>query len=72
MHIHYQIFDKDECILRDVTYDLTVGESFSSALEKRGVAFPKLLINMVKTSELTGNLTEVLDDMSAYFTRAIR
>lgn len=55
-------------ILRDVTYDLTVGESFSSSLEKRGNAFPKLLINMVKASELTGELPEALDDMVNYYT----
>ena len=55
-------------ILRDVTYDLTVGENFSSALEKRGPAFPKLLINMVKASELTGELPEALDDMVNYYT----
>lgn len=57
-------------ILRDVTYDLTVGESFSSALEKRGKAFSKLLINMVKASELTGELPEALDDMVKYYTEA--
>lgn len=57
-------------ILRDLTYDLTVGESFSSALEKRGNAFPKLLINMVKASELTGELPEALDDMVNYYTEA--
>lgn len=57
-------------ILRDVTYDLTVGESFSSALEKRGNAFSKLLINMVKASELTGELPEALDDMVNYYTEA--
>lgn len=55
-------------ILRDVTYDLTVGESFSVALDKRGNAFPKLLINMVKASELTGELPEALDDMVNYYT----
>ena len=57
-------------ILRDVTYDLTVGENFSTALDKRGVAFPKLLINMVKASELTGELPEALDDMVQYYTEA--
>ena len=57
-------------ILRDVTYDLTVGESFSRALEKRGSAFPKLLINMVKASELTGELPETLDDMVNYYTES--
>lgn len=55
-------------VLREITYDLTVGESFSSALEKRGNAFPKLLINMVKASELTGELPEALDDMVNYYT----
>lgn len=55
-------------ILREVTYDLTVGESFSTSLEKRGNAFPKLLINMVKASELTGELPEALDDMVNYYT----
>ena len=57
-------------ILREVTYDLTVGESFSVALEKRGPAFPKLLINMVKAAELTGELPEALDDMVVYYTEA--
>ncbi len=55
-------------ILREVTYDLTRGESFSSALDKRGRSFPKLLINMVKASELTGELPETLDDMVEYYT----
>lgn len=55
-------------ILREVTYDLTVGESFSTALDKRGRSFPKLLINMIKASELTGELPEALDDMVEYYT----
>lgn len=57
-------------ILREVTYDLTIGENFSIALEKRGAAFPKLLINMVKAAELTGQLPETLDDMVEYYTEA--
>lgn len=57
-------------ILREVTYDLTVGESFSVSLEKRGLAFPKLLINMVRASELTGELPEALDDMVSYYTES--
>lgn len=55
-------------VLREVNYDLNVGESLSSALEKRGECFPKLLINMVKASELTGELPEALDDMAQYYT----
>jgi len=61
---------KYKVILREVTYDLTVGETFSVSLEKRGPAFPKLLINMVRASELTGELPEALDDMVVYYTEA--
>jgi len=51
-----------------VIYELVVGESFSSALEKQGKAFPSILINMVKTSEMTGDLAGTLDEMADYFT----
>ena len=57
-------------ILREVTYDLTVGESLSVAMEKRGKAFDKLLINMIKAAELTGELPEALDDMVDYYTQS--
>ena len=56
-------------IFNTVVYDLTMGDSFSDALEKQGVAFPKILINMVKTSEMTGELPEVLDDMAEHFSK---
>ncbi len=49
-------------------YDLSMGDSFSDALAKQGEAFPRLLINMVKASELTGELPEALDDMAEYYT----
>lgn len=55
-------------ILNALVYDLSTGRNFSEALEKRGKAFPNILINMVKTSEMTGELPETLDDMEEYFT----
>lgn len=55
-------------IFRSVVYDLSTGDSFSTAMDKQGDAFPRLFINMVKTSEMTGELPEVLDDMADYFT----
>ena len=55
-------------MFRSMMYDLTMGDSFSTVLEKQGNAFPSILINMVKASELTGELPEALDDMSEYFT----
>lgn len=57
-------------LFRAIIYDLTMGESFSSSLEKQGNAFPKLLVNMIKASEMTGELPEALDDMAEYYTQA--
>ena len=51
-----------------ISYELTLGESFSSALEKQGAMFPALLINMIKAAEASGTLVETLDDMSNYYT----
>ena len=54
-------------ILSTLNYDLTTGKSFSEALAKQENAFPSILINMVKTAEMTGELPETLDDMEEYF-----
>lgn len=58
---------KDKNLYNKIVYELNKGLNFSQALEKQGNIFPKLLINMLKTSELTGNLTENLDDMASYY-----
>ena len=50
-----------------LTYELTMGESFSEALKKQGNVFPGLLINMIKSAELTGELEATLDEMSEYY-----
>lgn len=55
-------------IYGQVVYELLKGESFSVALAKQGKVFPPLLINMVKTSEMTGDLPSILDDMAEYYT----
>jgi type IV pilus assembly protein PilC len=54
-------------VFNSVVYNLTLGESFSSALEKQGEAFPSLLINMIKSAEATGDLEGTLDDMANYY-----
>ena len=56
-----------EKVFRSLIYDLTMGNNFSDAMTKRGNAFPRILINMVKASEMTGDLPETLDDMGNYF-----
>ena len=51
-----------------IVYDLLTGESLSEALQKQPKVFPKLLTNMVKSAELTGDLPVILDDMADYYT----
>ncbi len=55
-------------VYRALVYELMRGESFSEALAKQQHAFPKLLINMIKTAEMAGNLAEVLDSMVDHYT----
>ncbi len=51
-----------------LVYELLKGESLSNAMMKQEKVFPKLLINMVKTAEMTGDLPSILDDMAEYYT----
>ncbi len=60
----------DKKAWKAVYYDLSMGDNLSQALEKRKNTFPKLLINMVKTAEMTGNLIETLDDMVEYYSES--
>ncbi|MBQ8192657.1 MAG: type II secretion system F family protein [Bacilli bacterium] len=61
---------KNKNLFKRIVYELNTGANFSEALARQGKTFPRLLINMLKTSELTGNLTEALDDMAAYYKTA--
>ena len=60
---------KDKMLYRKIVFELSRGVTFSECLERQGKTFPKMLINMLKTSEMTGDLTGVLDDMAAYYKR---
>ena len=55
-------------VYQKVVYELLKGENLSTAMERQGGKFPVLLVNMIKTAELTGDLTSVLDDMADYYT----
>ena len=48
-------------------YELTTGQTFSEALARQGTAFPPLLVNMVKSAEMTGSIEKTLDEMSEYY-----
>ena len=58
----------EQTIWKSVVYELTMGTTLSDAMLRCGNnVFPKLLINMVKTAEMTGNLPEVLDEQVEYY-----
>ncbi len=54
-------------IYSNIIYELSKGENLSKALESQNNIFPIFLINMIKTSELTGDLIGILDDMQKYY-----
>jgi len=56
-----------QMLYKKIVFELNRGVPFSTCLEKQGSVFPKMLINMLKTSEMTGDLTGVLDDMAAHY-----
>lgn len=59
---------KKKRLYEAISYELTLGESFSTALENQGKVFPPLLINMIKSAEATGEIIRTLDDMANYYT----
>lgn len=58
---------KYKSLYKSLIYELTTGQTFSEALKRQGTAFPPLLINMIKSSEMIGNVEKTLDEMSAYY-----
>lgn len=58
---------KYKTLYESIIFELTTGNTFSEALRKQGNSFPPLLVNMVKSSEMVGNIEDTLDEMSAYY-----
>ena len=54
--------------LQQLSYELSIGQTFSAAMERQGNMFPGLLINMIRAAEAAGSLEETLDDMADYYT----
>lgn len=55
-------------VMQALSFELSLGEDFSAALEKQGNMFPQLLINMIRAAEASGTLIETLEDMNEYYT----
>ena len=58
---------KYKSLYQSVIYELTTGQTFSEALARQGGAFPPLLVNMVRSSEMIGNIEKTLDEMADYY-----
>lgn len=53
---------------QSISYELSLGEEFSTSMEKQKNMFPPLLINMIKAAEASGTLIQTLDEMTEYYT----
>ena len=51
-----------------LVFELLKGENLSDAMLAQSRVYPPLLVNMVKTAEMTGDLPSILDDMAEYYT----
>jgi len=58
---------KYQSLYDSLIYELTMGATFSDALDRQGKSFPALLVNMVRASELSGTIEQTLDEMSEYY-----
>ena len=52
--------------ISQVTEDIDAGVSFSQAMERQGKIFPSYYVEMIRASEVTGNLNEVAGFLADY------
>ena len=52
--------------VHEVTEDIDAGLSFSQAMERQGKIFPSYYVEMIRASEVTGNLNEVAGFLADY------
>lgn len=55
--------------VRDMAISVQKGDILSVSMKKHPKVFPSLLVNMVESGELTGNLDSVLERMSTHYTK---
>ncbi len=57
---------KFQAIIYQIKADVEAGEPFSATLAKHPGVFPPLYVNMVRASELSGNLSHMLERLAVY------
>lgn len=55
--------------VKEMTLQVQKGDILSTSMKKHSKVFPSLLISMVESGELTGNLDGVLERMSIHYTK---
>ena len=58
--------------VREMTLSVQKGDILSASMKRHPKVFPSLLVNMVESGELTGNLDSVLERMSTHYTKENR
>lgn len=58
--------------VKDMGLQVQKGDILSTAMKRHQKVFPSLLVNMVESGELTGNLDGVLDRMALHYTKENR
>lgn len=59
-------------VLEGVYDDILKGNSLSAAMAKEPKVFPFLLVNMIETGEVSGNLDNIMEDMADHFEKEYR
>lgn len=59
-------------VIKDMSLRVQKGDSLSEAMKAQGSYFPHILVSMVTSGELTGNLDGVMERMSNHFTKENR
>lgn len=59
-------------VLEDVSVDVKEGVSLSEAMKKHPKLFPDLLIHMLQSAEVSGQLEDVLNQMATYYEKQYR
>jgi type IV pilus assembly protein PilC len=68
--LHNQSENKTiQAAVKDMALSVQKGDILSVAMRKHSRIFPSLLISMVESGELTGNLDSVLERMSTHYTK---
>lgn len=66
------IKQRERAIYAGVLKQVLAGISLSEAMEIQGDAFPPLLVNMIRSSEESGNLDQIANQMATYYEKEYR